>query len=104
MVRNAIRGLPHAVLLAAAVAVFPETAGAQGVVNCAERAQVIDFLARQYAEKQTAVGLINQQAIMELYAADSGSWTLIITDVSGRSCVILAGKSWEIMIPVGPKA
>ncbi len=104
MIRNAIRGLPQAVLLAAAATVYPETAGAQGVVNCAERSQVIEFLARQYAEKQAAVGLINQQAVMELYAADSGSWTLIITDVSGRSCVILAGKNWETIIPVGPKA
>lgn len=103
MVRNAIRGLPHAVLLAAAATAYPEIAGAQSVMNCAERSQVIEFLARQYAEKQAAVGLINQQAVMELYAADSGSWTLIITDVSGRSCVILAGKSWETVIPVGPK-
>jgi hypothetical protein len=103
MVCKAIRGLPHAVLLAA-VTLCPEAAGAQAVVNCADRAQVIEFLARQHAEKQAAVGMINQQAVMELYAADTGSWTLIITDVSGRSCVILAGKSWETIIPVGPKA
>ncbi|WEX78437.1 hypothetical protein PYH37_003325 [Sinorhizobium numidicum] len=104
MIRNVVRGLTRAVLLTVAVAAYPYPAGAQAVANCAERTQVIEFLAQQYAEKQAAVGLINPQAVMELYAADSGSWTLIITDVSGRSCVILAGKSWETIIPVGPKA
>ncbi|WOS63755.1 hypothetical protein [Sinorhizobium fredii] len=104
MVRNAIRVLPKVALLAAAITTCPQAAGAQGLLKCADRAQVIEFLARQYAEKQAAVGMVNQQAVMELYAADSGSWTLVITDVSGRSCVILAGKSWETIIPVGPKA
>ena len=48
---------------------------------------------------------INPQAILEVYAADNGSWTLIVTDVNGRSCVILAGKSWETLpaLPM-PKA
>ncbi|APG83911.1 hypothetical protein [Sinorhizobium americanum] len=103
MVPNAIRILPHAILLAAAT-LYPQMAGAQAVLNCADRAKVIEFLAKQYSEKQAAVGMVNQQAVMELYAADSGTWTLVITDVSGRSCVILAGKSWETIIPVGPKA
>ncbi|MCA1493747.1 hypothetical protein [Sinorhizobium alkalisoli] len=104
MVRNVTRSLPHAALLALAATVYPVPAEAQGVVNCAERSQVIEFLARQYAEKQAAVGLINPRAVMELYAADSGTWTLIVTDVSGRSCVIFAGQSWDAKVPVGTKA
>ncbi|ASY62182.1 conserved hypothetical signal peptide protein [Sinorhizobium sojae CCBAU 05684] len=103
MIHNVTRSLPHAALLAAAIS-YPLPADAQGVVNCAQRSQVIEFLARQYAEKQAAVGLINPRAVMELYAADSGSWTLIVTDVSGRSCVIFAGQSWDAKVPVGPKA
>ncbi|MCA1366445.1 hypothetical protein [Ensifer aridi] len=102
MVRNVVRGLALAALLA--VTVYPDPADSQAVANCAERSQVVEFLARQYSEKQAAFGLINPQAVMELYAGDNGSWTLVVTDVSGRSCVILAGKSWEQVIPVGPKA
>lgn len=100
MVRNVVRGLSLAVLLTAAVTAYPHTADSQAVVNCAERSQVIELLTRQYEEKQAAVGQINPQAVMELYAADGGSWTLIVTDVSGRSCVIFAGKSWEQVIQV----
>ncbi|RVP95524.1 hypothetical protein [Sinorhizobium meliloti] len=104
MVRNVVRGFSLAVLLTAAVTAYPHSADSQAVVNCAERSQVVELLARQYQEKQAAFGQINPQAVMELYAADGGSWTLIVTDVSGRSCVFLAGKSWEQVIQVGPRA
>jgi len=104
MLSNMLRRLPLAILALASVSINSQPAAAQSVVNCADRTKVVEFLARQYDEKQTAVGFVNPKAVMELYAADSGTWTLIITDVSGRSCVILAGKSWESIIPVGPKA
>ncbi len=104
MLSNMMRRLPLAILALAAVGIGPQSSSAQAVVNCADRTKVVEFLARQYDEKQTAVGFVNPKAVMELYAADNGTWTLIITDVSGRSCVILAGKSWETIIPVGPKA
>ncbi|QRY69790.1 hypothetical protein JVX98_16565 [Ensifer sp. PDNC004] len=105
MVGSAIRGLALAALLAAGVVARPVPAISQAPVNCADRSEVIEFLTRQYQEKPAATALINQQAIMEIYAADNGSWTLIVTDVNGRSCVILAGKSWETLPPLPiPKA
>ncbi|QFI65591.1 hypothetical protein EKH55_0717 [Sinorhizobium alkalisoli] len=93
MVRNVTRSLPHAALLALAATVYPVPAEAQGVVNCAERSQVIEFLARQYAEKQAAVGLINPRAVMELYAADSGTWTLIVRMSPVAAALSLRGKA-----------
>ncbi|WP_292658516.1 hypothetical protein [Mesorhizobium sp.] len=32
---------------------------------------------------------------MEVFVADSGSWTVIVTDVAGRSCIVAAGENWE---------
>jgi hypothetical protein len=104
MARNVVRGLARVALVAAAMAVYPNPADSQLVANCADRSQVIEFLAQKYTEKPAAVGLINQRAVMEVYAADNGTWTLVVTDVAGRSCVILAGTSWETTAPIGPKA
>lgn len=104
MARNAVRGLARAALVAAAIAVYPNPADSQLVANCADRPRVIEFLAQQYTEKPAAIGLINQRAIMEIYAADNGTWTLVVTDASGRSCVILAGTSWEATVRPGPRA
>ncbi|OCO98185.1 MULTISPECIES: hypothetical protein [unclassified Ensifer] len=105
MVRKAIRGLALAALLAVGVTARPVPAVSQAPINCADRSEVIEFLARQYREKPAATAQINPHAIMEIYAADNGSWTLIVTDVNGRSCVILAGKNWESLpaLPI-PKA
>ena len=83
MVRKVIRGCALAALLAAGVMARPVPAVSQAPINCANRSEVVEFLARQYREKPAATALINPQAIMEVYAADNGSWTLIVTDVNG---------------------
>ncbi|HXV28747.1 MAG TPA: hypothetical protein VD840_00290 [Sinorhizobium sp.] len=101
MARNVVPSLARVALVAVAMAAYPIPADSQLVTKCADRTRVIEFLAQQYSEKAAAVGLINPQTVMEVYAADNGSWTLIVTDVSGRSCVILAGTSWEGMARVG---
>ncbi|TCU27885.1 hypothetical protein EV130_103290 [Rhizobium azibense] len=100
MKRNMIRGL-LAVILATLVFAHPHSAASQMMRSCADRSEVVKFLDKNFAEKLTAVGLINQNAILEVYAAKSGTWTLIVTDVHGVSCFLLSGDSWET-IPVPP--
>lgn len=99
MGRNVIHGLARAVILAAAVTAYPDPSASQAAASCAQRSDVIEFLLRQYQEKPAGIGLINPHAMMEFYAADSGTWTLVVTDVTGRSCVILAGTGWEALPP-----
>ncbi len=45
--------------------------------------------------------MVDPATIIEVYAAASGSWTLTMIGISGRSCVILTGQSWET-IPALP--
>jgi hypothetical protein len=33
--------------------------------------------------------------VMEVFVASAGTWTIIVTDVTGRSCIIAAGDNWE---------
>jgi len=100
MVRNMIHGL-LAVILTTLMIAHPHSAASQMMRSCAGRSEVVNFLDRNFAEKLTAVGLINQNAVLEVYAAKSGTWTLIVTDVHGISCVLLSGDSWDTM-PVLP--
>lgn len=100
MKRSMIRGL-LAVILTTLVIAHPHSAASQMMRSCAGRSEVVNFLDKNFAEKLTAVGLINQNAILEVYAAKSGTWTLIITDVHGVSCFLLSGNSWET-IPTLP--
>ena len=96
MLRTMVHGLLAAILTTLVIA-HPHPAASQTMLSCAGRSEVVKFLDSNFAEKLTAVGLINQSAILEVYAATSGTWTLVVTDVHGISCVLLSGDSWETM-------
>ena len=96
MLRNMVHGL-LAVILTTSVIAHPHPAASQMMRSCAGRSEIVNFLDSNFGEKLTAVGLINQNAILEVYAAESGTWTLLVTDVHGISCVLLSGDSWETM-------
>jgi hypothetical protein len=52
-------------------------------------------LSRDYQERQSAYGQIGDQTLMEIYASDSGTWTLVMTGVNGQSCIVAAGEGFE---------
>ncbi|TIN36355.1 MAG: hypothetical protein E5Y32_28215 [Mesorhizobium sp.] len=91
-------------ILAGALAVGTNAASAQ-YQYCVEHRYLVAHLSEQFQERQFAFGLIGQMAIMEVYVADSGSWTIIVTDIVGRSCIVAAGEHWEnVVIPTDQDA
>ena len=67
------------------------------------RAQVIcgghDYLAARLAEafeeKRLGYGVAGEAAILEVFVSASGTWTILMTDVKGQSCILAAGDGWE---------
>ncbi len=41
--------------------------------------------------------------MLEVFVSDSGTWTVVVTDPEGVSCVLAAGQSWE-EIPLASNA
>jgi len=66
--------------------------------NCAMRDTVIERLASKYSEALTAGGLQGTQAattVIEVWASkESGTFTVIVTNPQGVSCVVAAGTDW----------
>jgi len=62
---------------------------------CTERSKMIEQLAESYGELQTARGIQNTRAVLEIFTSEKGTWTAIITNADGRSCIVAAGKNWE---------
>lgn len=62
---------------------------------CAPREDLIAQLGNQFNERQRAVGLLGEQAVMEVFASDQGTWTILTTDTSGTSCILAAGEGWD---------
>jgi hypothetical protein len=71
----------------------PGAASAQQA--CAPRGQIVAKLAQDFREHQQAVGVVNEQAVLEVYVSGAGTWTIIATGTDGNSCVVSAGKDWD---------
>ncbi|MFZ5677418.1 MAG: hypothetical protein ACOZAM_31025 [Pseudomonadota bacterium] len=69
--------------------------GADAQSQCAPRTEVVKVLAAKYQESQRALGLINEKAMMEIYVSPKGTWTMVVTNEQGVSCVLADGEAWD---------
>ena len=63
--------------------------------SCAPRDDLIAQLQSRYSETRRAVALAANNAVLEIFAAESGSWTILVTETSGLSCLIASGEAFE---------
>lgn len=64
--------------------------------QCAPRDAVVSGLQTKYGETRHAIGLSARNAVLEVFASESsGSWTIIVTDVRGISCLVASGGAFE---------
>ncbi len=53
-------------------------------------------LEEKFEEQVIGRGLTpNGKAMFELFVSVSGSWTVLVSEPSGRSCVVATGESWQ---------
>lgn len=68
---------------------------AQAPAICAERQAIAESLERGYAETLVAKGLTAGGMLIEVFAAPSGSFTVLATRPDGLACVLSTGEGWE---------
>ena len=90
---RAFAGIAIAVTALTTVVLASRPADAQQVCLLHEAAQ--EQLSERFHEDVAGRGLAsNGKSMVELYTSEDGSWTLVVTDVEGRSCVIGSGVGW----------
>ena len=62
---------------------------------CGAHRTVSDNLKKSYAEAPVSMGVTMGGGVIEVYASAEGTWTLVITQPNGMSCLIAAGQDWE---------
>ncbi len=72
---------------------FSSSAQAQPI--CGERRAVVAALEKTYSETPVSMGLASNGAIIEILASPSDTFTIILTQPNGLSCVMGAGEDWE---------
>jgi hypothetical protein len=74
-------------------------AQAQSAMPCGDRGKLITMLDAKYSEGLSGFGVTGQSQLVEVFVSDGGSFTIVITNSKGVSCVIAAGDSWEKISP-----
>lgn len=83
--------MKHLAILAA-LAATP----AFGQTTCAEREAIATVLAESFQEAQR-VAAINGGQVLEFWGnEDTGTWTLLLSDVHGTSCIMGGGTGFVI--------
>ena len=86
------------VLLAAAaflpLSVTMASAQAQAPNLCGKRQDIVDKLSQEFKERSMATGLVDKNAVVEIFVSSNGTWTILATGVDGNSCVVSAGEGW----------
>ena len=65
--------------------------------NCGPHADVVAFLSGKYSERRIMMGLTANGQVLELYAADSGTWTVVVSAPDGRACLIASGTDADVV-------
>ena len=65
---------------------------------CDQRASIIGHMAEKYREAPVAIGVTSTGSIVEvLTTGDGTTWTIIVSNPNGTSCLIAAGESWRAL-------
>ncbi len=63
---------------------------------CMARADLLGRLIERYGEFPVAFGLTNAGGLVELITtSDGGTWTIIVSNPNGTSCLVAAGEGWR---------
>lgn len=90
-----LKTVSAAVLASTLVASTAASAQQQQRVPCGERTTIMDHLEDGYSEKPVAMGLDAQGRVLEVLAAPSGTWTMLVSTPGGLTCLIASGVAWE---------
>jgi hypothetical protein len=72
--------------------------GAEAAVPCMARDDLVGYLTSKFSETKRAIGLAGLKAnprVVEFFASDAGTWTILMTDSRGLSCMVFSGERLE---------
>ena len=88
-----IKRIAYTAVLFGMVATAP---AALAQVSCAPRDNIVTKLENTYGESRTGAGLKGTTSIYEIWASeDSGTWTILLTNPDGVSCIMASGEYWR---------
>ena len=93
-----IKAIGAAVLLIATSGMPVAASAAAESTPCGPRPELVKQLSKKFHEEPIAIGLTNKGSLVEVLTSDNGStWTIMISQPNGSSCLVAAGEGWEVL-------
>lgn len=84
-----------AVFFFAATLVSFQVTDASAQSACFERAALLKHLSGKFEEAPVAAGLAANGSVLEVFSSPDGvTWTIVLTQPNGATCVMASGESW----------
>ena len=81
---------------AAAFALLLTAQAANAQQVCAMRDTAVVQLEKQFDEQVAGQGLAaNGKLMLELFVSETGSWTVLVSEPNGHTCILASGKAWQ---------
>jgi hypothetical protein len=85
------------VLALFALPVAAETPIAEMV--CAPHDDMVARLTTAHRATVVGMGVRGPDAVLEIWQAEDGDWTLVQSYANGQSCILAMGEAWEVPQP-----
>jgi hypothetical protein len=86
------------------VAAAAPAATASGSPECASRPEILKQLSDRFKEAPVALGLAKNGSVIEVLTSEDGeTWTIMVSQPNGPSCLVAVGEGWEELKRVGAK-
>jgi hypothetical protein len=79
----------------AAISLISIAGKAEAAPQCGNHDKIVEVLGNKFKETRRVMGVVNSTAVMELFMSPQGTWTMVITDTSGLSCITASGEEWQ---------
>ena len=79
----------------AAISFVSIVGSAEAAPQCGNHDKIVEVLGNKFKETRRVMGVVNSTAVMELFMSPQGTWTMVITDTSGLSCITASGEEWQ---------
>ncbi|MCR4341867.1 MAG: hypothetical protein NUW01_18480 [Gemmatimonadaceae bacterium] len=70
---------------------------------CGTHADVLAWMKQAYSEVPVSIGLASNGAIVEVLRSREGTWTIVMTQPNGITCLMAAGEGWQDVAPKLPE-
>ncbi|MEE8188975.1 MAG: hypothetical protein V3T80_07190 [Kiloniellales bacterium] len=90
--------IPAVIVAIAATLLLGAPAAVAQSQQCDQRQKVLGHLAQKYHEMPVAVGVTSSGGLVEvLSTGDGDTWTIILSQPNGMSCLVAAGEGWRTL-------